>query len=38
MFDKTLTADVKHFLRNNENVRQPIQIQLSKKQPLFSNF
>ena len=38
MFVNILTADGKYFLRNSGNLRQPIQIQLSKKQNISSKF
>ena len=34
----TLTADDKHYLLNRDNLAQPIQIQLSEKQKIFSEF
>ena len=34
----TLTADDKHYLLNRNNLAQPIQIQLSEKQKIFSEF
>ena len=34
----TLTADDKYSLRNSENLKQAIQMQLSKKQIFFVNF
>ena len=34
----TLTADDKHYLLNRNNFAQPIQIQLSEKQKIFSEF
>ena len=33
-----LTADDQYSLRNRQNLRQPIQLQLSQKQIFFSNF
>ena len=33
-----MTADEKCYLSNSENWRQPIQLQLSKKQKTFSQF
>ena len=33
-----LTADDKHYLLNRDNLRQPIQMQLSQKQKNFSEF
>ena len=38
LFVDTLTADDKYSLRNSENLRQPIQLHLSKTQKSFSNF
>ena len=38
MFTNILTADDKHSLLNRENLRQPIQMQLSKKQKTYSQF
>ena len=38
MFVNILTADDKCFLLNRENLRQPIQMQLSEKQNTFSHF
>ena len=38
LFVNTLTADDKYSLRNRQNLRQPIQMQLSKKQNFFSQF
>ena len=37
LFVNTLNTDVKYFLRNSENLLQPIQKQLSKKQKHFRN-
>ena len=34
----TFTADDKHYLLNRNNLAQPIQIQLSEKQKIFSEF
>ena len=34
----TLTADDKHYLLNRDNLAQPIQIQVSEKQKIFSEF
>ena len=34
----TLTPDEKYFLCNPENLRQPIEVQLSKELKIFSNF
>ena len=36
LFVNTLTADDKHYLLNRDNLTQPIQIQLSQKQKIFS--
>ena len=36
MFVNTLNADDKYSLHNRENLRQPIQMQFSKKQKVFS--
>ena len=36
LFINTLTEDDKYFLRNSENLPQPIQMQISKKQKTFS--
>ena len=33
-----LTADDKHYLLHRDNLRQPIQMQLSQKQKNFSEF
>ena len=38
LFVNTLTADDKYSLLNSENLWQPIQKQLSKKQQTFSDF
>ena len=38
MFANILTADDKHSLLNRDNLRQPIQMQLSKKQKRFPQF
>ena len=38
MFLNILTADDKYYLLNRDNFRQPIQMQLSQKQKLFSWF
>ena len=38
VFVKTLTADDRHFPLNWENLQQPLQMQLSKKQKTFSQF
>ena len=38
MFVNILTSDDKCFLLNRDNIRQPIQIQLSQKQKNFSQF
>ena len=36
LFVNTLTLDDKHYLLNRENLTQPVQIQLSQKQKIFS--
>ena len=36
LFVNTLTVDERHYLLNRDNLTQPIQIQLSKKQKTFS--
>ena len=33
-----MTVDDKHYLLNRDNLTQPIQIQLSQKQKIFSEF
>ena len=38
LFVKTLTVNDKHYLLNRDNLTQPIQIQLSQKQKIFSEF
>ena len=38
LFVNTLTSDGKYSLRKGENLRKPIQMQLSKKQETFLNF
>ena len=38
MFIKTLTVNDKHYLLNRDNLTQGIQIQLSQKQKLFSEY
>ena len=38
MFFNILTADDKYSLLNRDNLRQPIQMQLSQKQKTFSQF
>ena len=38
LFVNTLTADDKYSFRNSENLRQPITMQLFKKQIFFLNF
>ena len=38
LFVNTLTADDKHYLLNRDNLAQRIQIQLSQKQKIFSEF
>ena len=35
---KTLTVDEKHYLLTRDNLTQTIQIQLSQKQKIFSEF
>ena len=37
-FVNTLTSDDKYYLRNSENLLQPIQMKLSKKQKKFTKF
>ena len=37
-FVNTLTVDEKHYLLNRDNLTQPIQMQLSQKQKIFSEF
>ena len=37
-FVQTLTVNAKHYLVNRHNLTQPIQIQLSEKQKIFSEF
>ena len=37
-FVNTLTVDEKHYLLNRDNLTQPIQIQLSQKEKIFSQF
>ena len=37
-FVNILTSDDKHYLLNRDNLKQPIQIQLSQKQKYFSEF
>ena len=37
-FVNTLTADDKHYLFNRNNLKPPIQMQLSQKQKTFSQF
>ena len=37
-FVNTLAVDDKHYLLNRDNLTQPIPIQLSKKQKIFSQF
>ena len=37
-FGKTLTASNKYFLLNRDNVTQPVQMQLSLKEKIFSKF
>ena len=36
VFVNTLKVDEKHYLLNRDNLRQPIQIQLSQKEKTFS--
>ena len=36
LFVYTLTVNDKHYLLNSDNLTQPIQIQLSQKQKIFS--
>ena len=38
LFPKTLSADGKYSLLNKDNLTQPIQMQLSRKQKTFSEF
>ena len=38
LFLKTFTVNDKHYLLNRDNLTQPIQIQLSLKQKIFSEF
>ena len=38
LFVKTLTLDDKHYLLNRDNLTQSIQIQLSQKEKIFSEF
>ena len=38
LFVYTLTVNDKHYLVNRDNLTQPIQIQLSLKQKIFSEF
>ena len=38
LFVNTLTLDEKHYLLNRDSLTQPIQIQLSQKQKIFSEF
>ena len=38
LFVNTLTADEKHYLLNQDNLTQPIQLQLSQKQKSFAEF
>ena len=38
LFLNTLTSDDKYSLLNSDNLTQPIQMQLSKKQKTFSEF
>ena len=38
MFINTLPADEKYYLLNRDNLAQPIHMQLSQKQKIFSQF
>ena len=38
MFVNTLTVNDKHYLLNRDNLTQPIQIELSQNQKIFSEF
>ena len=38
MFVNTLTVNDNHYLLNRDNLTQPIQIELSQKQRIFSEF
>ena len=38
LFVNTLAVNDKHYLLNRDNLTQPIQIQLSQKQKIFSEF
>ena len=38
LFVNTLAVDDKHYLLNRDNLTQPIQIQLSQKQKIFSEY
>ena len=38
LFVNTLPANDKHYMLNRNNLTQPIQIQLSQKQKIFSEF
>ena len=38
LFVNTLTVDDKHYLLTRENLRQPIKMQLSRKQKTLSQF
>ena len=38
LFASTLIVDDKHYLLNRDNLTQPIQIQLSQKQKILSEF
>ena len=38
LFVNTLTVNDKHYLLNRDNLTEPIQIQLSQKQKIFSEF
>ena len=36
LFVNTLTVDEKHYLLNRDNLKEPIQMQLSKQEKIFS--
>ena len=38
LFVNTLTVEDKHYLLNRDNLRQPIQMQVSKKEKTFAEF
>ena len=38
LFFNALTANDKHYIRNRDNLTDPIQMQLSQKQKSFSQF